>query len=58
MGRQKYAWRARVRQHGPEEWRKALSACVNGKRDILAFFRFLPPRISGLSKAPRIAPKR
>ena len=31
---------------GPEELRKALSAFVNWKPEILAFFRFLPTRIS------------
>ena len=40
------AWVARVRQSGPEELRKALSAFVNWKQEILAFFRFLPTRIS------------
>jgi len=40
------AWIARVRQHGPEPIQQALSAFVKWKPAILAFFRFLPPRIS------------
>jgi transposase len=39
-------WIARVREQGPEPLRKALSAFVNWKQEILAFFRFLPTRIS------------
>jgi|SRR5581483_3362757 len=39
-------WIVRVRQSGPEELRKALSAFSNWKQEILAFFRFLPTRIS------------
>lgn len=54
------AWIARVRQSGPEELRKALSAFVNWKPEILAFFRFLPTRISNgyVRSAKIIAPKR
>lgn len=39
-------WIERVRQNGPEDMRKALSAFLNWKADILAFFRFLPTRLS------------
>jgi transposase len=39
-------WITLVRQKGPEELGKALSACVNWKTDILAFCRLLPTRIS------------
>ena len=40
------AWIKRVRKTGPEPMRQALSAFVNWKAEILAFFRFLPTRIS------------
>lgn len=39
-------WIGRVRQSGPEELCKTLSAFSNWKPEILAFFRFLPTRIS------------
>lgn len=39
-------WVTRVREQGPEPMRKTLSAFVNWKHEILAFFRFLPTRIS------------
>jgi transposase len=40
------AWMKQVRETGPEPMRQALSAFVNWKTEILAFFRFLPTRIS------------
>lgn len=40
------AWIKQVRDTGPEPLRQALSAFVNWKAEILAFFRFLPTRIS------------
>lgn len=40
------AWITRVREQGSEPMRKALSAFINWKQEILAFFRFLPTRIS------------
>lgn len=40
------AWIKRVQETGPEPMRQALSAFVNWKTEILAFFRFLPTRIS------------
>jgi transposase len=39
-------WITCVREQGPEPLRKALSAFTNWKQEILAFFRFLPTRIS------------
>jgi len=39
-------WIELVRHKGPEELRQALSAFVSWKAEILAFFRFLPTRIS------------
>ena len=39
------AWIKRVRETASEDMRKALSAFLNWKADILAFFRFLPTRI-------------
>ena len=35
-----------VEQHAPEELRKAVSAFREWRDEILAFFRFLPDRIS------------
>jgi transposase len=40
------AWIAAVKDHGPKELRKALSAFRNWRREILAFFDFLPTRLS------------
>jgi transposase len=40
------AWVWRVRERGSEHMQKALSAFTNWKPEILAFFRFLPTRIS------------
>jgi transposase len=40
------AWIAQVREHGPEPMQQALSAFTHWKQEILAFFRFLPTRIS------------
>ena len=40
------AWIAAVKRHGPAELRKALSAFRNWRQEILAFFDFLPTRIS------------
>jgi len=40
------AWIARVKGHGPAELRKALSAFRNWRQEILAFFDFLPTRLS------------
>lgn len=39
-------WIKQVQKTGPESMRQALSAFVNWKTEILAFFRFLPTRIS------------
>ena len=39
-------WIAMVKRHGPAELRKALSAFGNWRREILAFFDFLPTRLS------------
>jgi transposase len=40
------AWIAAVKGYGPKELRKALSAFRNWRREILAFFDFLPTRLS------------
>ncbi len=40
------AWVKQVRDQGPEPMQQALSAFANWKPEILAFFRFLPTRIS------------
>jgi transposase len=40
------AWIQQVRETGPEPMHQALSAFVNWKTETLAFFRFLPTRIS------------
>ena len=40
------AWVAAVKRHGPTELRTALSAFRNWRREILAFFDFLPTRLS------------
>ena len=40
------AWIENVQQHGPEPLRKTLSAFKNWRQEILAFFPFLPTRIS------------
>jgi len=40
------AWITQVREHGPEQRHKALSAFPNGKSDMLAFFRCVPTRMS------------
>src|SRR6266851_1883416 len=40
------AWIATVKRDGPIELRKALSAFRNWRREILAFFDFLPTRLS------------
>ena len=40
------AWIARVKGDGPAELRKALSAFRNWRDEILAFFEFLPTRLS------------
>jgi transposase len=40
------AWIARVKRDGPAELRKALSAFRNWRDEILAFFEFLPTRLS------------
>ena len=39
-------WVAHVKQEGPAELRKALSAFRDWRREILAFFDFLPTRLS------------
>jgi transposase len=39
-------WIKQVRQQGPEPMQQALSAFTNWRQEILAFFRFLPTRIS------------
>ena len=40
------AWITRVKSEGPAELRKALSAFRNWRREMLAFFDFLPTRLS------------
>jgi transposase len=40
------AWVATVKRDGPAELRKALSAFRDWRREILAFFDFLPMRLS------------
>lgn len=40
------AWITQVGEQGPEQRHHALSACINWKPDMLAFFRLLPTRIS------------
>lgn len=40
------AWIKHVQEEGPEPLRKALSAFKNWRKEILAFFQFLPQRIS------------
>jgi transposase len=40
------SWIAAVKETGPKELRKALSAFRNWRREILAFFDFLPTRLS------------
>ena len=40
------AWIARVQRQGPAQLRKALSAFRNWREEILAFFDFLPRRLS------------
>src|SRR5947209_5846025 len=40
------SWIAAVKRQGPKELRKALSAFRNWRREILAFFDFLPTRLS------------
>lgn len=40
------AWIGAVKRHGPTELRKALSAFRNWRQEILAFFDFLPVRLS------------
>lgn len=40
------AWVKQVREHGPEPMQQALSAFPNGKQERVAFFRFVPTRIS------------
>ncbi len=40
------AWVKQVREYGPEPMQHALSAFTTWKQEILAFFRFLPTRIS------------
>jgi transposase len=40
------AWIAAVKRHGPTELRKALSAFRDWRQEILAFFDFLPTRLS------------
>jgi transposase len=40
------AWLACVHGWGPEPMRKTLSAFKNWRHEILAFFQFLPPRLS------------
>jgi transposase len=39
-------WISQVQKHGPAPLRKALSAFVNWRHEILAFFQFLPTRLS------------
>ncbi len=40
------AWITAVKRHGPKELREALSAFRNWRQEILAFFDFLPTRLS------------
>lgn len=40
------SWIEQVQLHGPEQMRKTLSAFRNWRQEILAFFQFLPLRIS------------
>jgi transposase len=40
------AWIQLVREHGPDPMRQTLSAFATWKQEILAFFQFLPTRIS------------
>ena len=40
------AWIAKVQQQGPDPLRKTLSAFKNWRHEILAFFQFLPTRLS------------
>jgi transposase len=40
------SWIEKVQLHGPEQMRKTLSAFKNWRLEILAFFQFLPLRIS------------
>jgi transposase len=40
------AWIARVKRDGPPQLRKALSTLRNWRREILAFFEFLPTGLS------------
>lgn len=40
------AWIAKVQRQGPEQLRKTLSAFKNWRDEILAFFQFLPTRLS------------
>lgn len=40
------AWIEKVRTFGPEPLRKTLSAFTNWRQEILAFFQFLPTRLS------------
>ncbi len=40
------AWIEKVKQHGPDALRKSLSAFKNWRDEILAFFQFLPMRLS------------
>jgi len=40
------AWIEKVKHEGPDALRKSLSAFVNWRNEILAFFQFLPTRIS------------
>jgi transposase len=40
------AWIAKVQLQGPDPLRKTLSAFKNWRQEILAFFQFLPTRIS------------
>jgi len=40
------AWIEKVQLHGPDPLRKTLSAFKNWRQEILAFFQFLPTRIS------------
>jgi transposase len=40
------AWITLVREYGPDPMRQALSAFTHWKQEILAFFQFLPTRVS------------
>lgn len=40
------AWVEKVQQQGPEPMRQTLSAFTNWRQEILAFFQFLPTRLS------------